>query len=585
MKKNFLFAMAMAAVFAGCSSDDDPVTNAGENALKGEGYVSLALSLPTTPTTRGANDAFADGTPGEYKVNNATLILFSGDDEANATFDGAYDLTLGSEIADADNDNITSSYQITKQISGVDGTKAYALVVLNHNSIFSVGTNNALAINTVPVTNLTESSKFSEVLAIVSDASFYSTDNFMMLNAPLSNVIGGEAATAPALSNVTTLAQIDKSKIYPTEAEAKANCAGSIFVERAVAKATLTAVHGSTTEGTLPYKIQGWALDNTNSKSYLVRNVECAPDYFGYSSGKFTPANYRFVGHTPIGETSIQPTTTLYRTYWAKDVNYADATEPLTSSTSISSWAEADGESPLYCKENTFNVANQIVKQTTRAVVKVQFNDGNDFYTVNDGNAIVTDYNASIKAFLLSNAQIISWLNDNSTSQTFDANDFDITMASDVDANGILKFESYTLNATGQAKLNSGFDLSTLPIVKELVNEYVVIRKYVNGMAYYDVLIKHFGDDLTPWNNWESTDKPSAADSYPGTNAEANYLGRYGMVRNNWYDLNVTSIKKIGSPVVPNVTTDITQDDDIDSYINVKINILSWAKRTQNVIL
>ena len=51
MKKNFLFAMAMAAVFAGCSSDDDPVANAGENALKGEGYVSLALSLPTTPTT------------------------------------------------------------------------------------------------------------------------------------------------------------------------------------------------------------------------------------------------------------------------------------------------------------------------------------------------------------------------------------------------------------------------------------------------------------------------------------------------------------------------------------------------------
>ncbi len=62
-------------------------------------------------------------------------------------------------------------------------------------------------------------------------------------------------------------------------------------------------------------------------------------------------------------------------------------------------------------------------------------------------------------------------------------------------------------------------------------------------------------------------------------------MGRYGLVRNNWYDIQVTEIKKIGSPVVPNITTDKTPDDNIDAYISAKINVLSWAKRTQSTIL
>ena len=46
-----------------------------------------------------------------------------------------------------------------------------------------------------------------------------------------------------------------------------------------------------------------------------------------------------------------------------------------------------------------------------------------------------------------------------------------------------------------------------------------------------------------------------------------------------------TAIKKIGSPVVPDITTDNTPDDNIDAYISAKINVLSWAKRTQSTIL
>jgi hypothetical protein len=58
------------------------------------------------------------------------------------------------------------------------------------------------------------------------------------------------------------------------------------------------------------------------------------------------------------------------------------------------------------------------------------------------------------------------------------------------------------------------------------------------------------------------------------------------MVRNNWYDVNITAFNKIGLPVDPSVTVSNpdTPDDKIEDskYISVKINVLSWAKRTQN---
>lgn len=107
------------------------------------------------------------------------------------------------------------------------------------------------------------------------------------------------------------------------------------------------------------------------------------------------------------------------------------------------------------------------------------------------------------------------------------------------------------------------------------------IDEYKNGESYYFVRIKHFGDDMTPWNT-DETPKPSNL-VYPTDNQAGNYLGRYGVLRNNWYDIAVEGVKGLGSATVPAVTP--TTDDELKSYIAVKINVLSWAKRTQGAIL
>ena len=65
--------------------------------------------------------------------------------------------------------------------------------------------------------------------------------------------------------------------------------------------------------------------------------------------------------------------------------------------------------------------------------------------------------------------------------------------------------------------------------------------------------------------------------------ADGKYLGRYGVVRNNWYELQVSAIKNLGSPTIP--TAPENPDDENQYYLTFKVNIHSWAKRVQNVIL
>lgn len=101
------------------------------------------------------------------------------------------------------------------------------------------------------------------------------------------------------------------------------------------------------------------------------------------------------------------------------------------------------------------------------------------------------------------------------------------------------------------------------------VNAGKKVSCYANGVAYYPVMIRHFDDNQTPWRNVE----------YGGN--ENNFLGRYGVLRNNWYEINVTGIRDIGYADVPEVYG--TPDDPMESYISVEINVLSWAKRSQNV--
>lgn len=592
MKLNkFLLSAIAAASLTACSDSPEIVdNNKGHWNADGTGYVSLSISMPDNVGSKGSranNDIFEKGDDNEYAVKNATLVIFSGDtdDEASMKIEAAYDLPLSFTTVGGNGDQIISKGKLTKQINKITKTYAKALVILNMPSNLHLD-GNSLTYDVPTATGTTKETfngTFTDFQALQSklNVDVDDTKGFTMTNAPLTK--GQSGTTAPTTGETTTLATINKDNIKPTAEEASNHPAAEIYVERSVAKVTVNNSTGTTptitTNTNIKYSIDGYVLDNTNTTSYIVRNAdETATKWYNLKSKSASVSGsdqYRFIGTSPVYGS-------YYRTYWAKDPNYTNlagqtgqAKVGLTTNTTYDTFTSIDKAS--YCMENTFDVANQAQENTTRAILKVQMwtgedgNKGHTYYMYNDDATTFTDNLASAANNIVNS---LAGVPSGTTVQ-------EVVLEGLV--NGKAKIKHIKINS-------SATEVSTGNIFESLKNYFGDITVYTNGYAYYPVLIKHFGDQLTPWNiegtgkEW-STTQPSTNNIYPGTDEERNnnYLGRYGVVRNNWYELKINSVKRPGKPAI-NTPKD-TPDDELDSYISVSINILSWAKRSQDVDL
>lgn len=593
MKKTLLFSVALAGLMLGSCSSSDDLNGGGNNTgsnQSGDGYVSLSLNLPTRSgsMSRAANDKFDDGLADEYAVKNGTLILFEGANETDATFAGAYELkNLSMNLVGTNKDNITTTTKITQKINNglSSGTNSfYAIVVLNNNGTLAV--DDATATLKVNGEDFPPTKKISDLqnLELTRNASDFATTGFLMMNAPLASVKGGE--TSPTGAEISVASKIDKDHIYATEALAKANSSASIYVERALAKVDVTASKptGNLEDGAkVSYTVKGWVLDNTNKKTYYLRNTSNSSEWLSLKTTSTVPTKpYRFVGDNPM-ESSVK----LYRTYWAKDPNYDVKPSTLSEDfntignkapASLKSLGEHD-----YCLENTFNVPQQTQDVTTRVIIAAQLkDDGKTFYVVNDNESELLDEDKmkeAVKSAFLNNTDVQAWIKTGlKAGEKIDENDLDVTVASTAGNN----VPTVSVNATGNAKYTSGAAPTVIADITNIMKT-IKVATYENGISYYPVRIKHFGDELTPWKSSETPLPTVSTGAYPTNNQAANYLGRYGVLRNNWYNIDVQGIKKLGSPVVPEVTGDT--DDELAAYISVKINVLSWAKRTQGATL
>lgn len=612
--KKFMIAALAAGMLTACSDSAVVETPAGGGAqwgADGTGYVSLNINLPKT-TSAGRtndNDQFNDGNANEWAVNDAILVLFtkgSTDAEGDYLYQAAYQLPVNFNQTGDTDDQITATAQITKRIQAIDDNNIKALVILNGISSGAFKCANGVAVDDKENASLKYIDKdgheqdmeagtttFSNFQAYTSRISTDVSKGLLMMNAPLTDAQSGTGALVFTGKTVSTLSEIIADNIKNTAAEAAAAPAANIYVERAVAKVTMSNTNitgkvpgGTSTPRTLDYEILGIALDNTNSTSYLVRNADLITEaMMGLRSASTTvqgrATGYRMIGNVTVGDDKPDAGTALYRTYFAKDVNY-DENATLTTSNTISEYnakwvaPAAVAGSPLYCLENTFDVAHMDFHNTTRAILKVQIGDGSDHYIMHNwDNAGDTWCNetemkdkvrANIQAMAVYQGQTIS----------------EVVMEEKAGIQNVWVLKSYKVGTT---VTENGTDFDT---AKNRIGD---VYKYVGGIAYYEVRIQHFGDDLTPWNNGEFTvgNEPkegSINTIYPTTpDQDGNYLGRYGVLRNNWYNITVNSVKRIGTPFIPAVSGVTTPDDVINSYITVNINILSWAKREQGVDL
>lgn len=587
MKRFNLIPLALTTLMLGaCSSEDGLNLGNGSSVAQGEkGYISFSLNLPAVKgMANRANDVFDDGDAAEYNVKDATLLLFSGANEGEATFAGAYPLTLTGGTSDGD--NITTTYQITQAVTKPTGNnnKVYAMVVINGKAgnvlTESGGTwsikGQTLTASTTKYKYLAGAAYNLSNTDVANIASTADGGCFLMTNAPLYTKAGG--VSNPTGGSVQTLTEINPNNIFTTKEEAKANPAANVYVERAVAKVTVT---GNTTgtgagDNIANYEIKGWTLDVTNQSSYLVRNVNDA-DWWSLKADGVN--DYRFVGAAAVADG-------LYRTYWGIDPNYSTGGTFTTLAGTTPTSLKAVGEND-YCLENTFDLTQMNQDQTTRVIVAaaLDFNKdgkGDDFYVLdNDKSNTALTFDGitnTVKAAYLANGTVVGLLKANlKPDQSIGAEDLDVTFDQKATTGGYVTVTEITIKDASASKFKTGaipegLQAANNDAIIADVNAAHKIAYYKGGVSYYPVMIKHFGDDLTPWNNGEV---------YGSNNAD--FLGRYGVLRNNWYSINVTGIKSIGDPEVPKVYG--TPDDPSESWISVTINILSWAKRSQSVDL
>ena len=602
MKKRFYLLGMLAAglTFAGCTDDIDDASGNGGNATVGDGYVKVAINLPTTSgnSTRSENDQFDDGLEAEYHVNDVVLALFYGANEGSATCKWATDLTTSWSLVGTTDDNITtkSEFVVNEVPKPGENESVYAFVIVNNSGYFGVS-GNKLTYNAEGSSLTNFEGTLSELFTIASTvdltkiASTTSNEgkgNFMMTNAPISDKASVQSSQTSGWD--PTISTLVKVNVYDDEPTAEDETPTPIYVERVAAKVQVTVdgedntldVSGDTYNGAT-VTFDKWILQNTNKKTYLVRNVGSGEDaawktWITHFNASAANSLNRFVG----AESGALP----YRTYWGIDPNYEKiesgnldgnfniiSQEPSTDGSD--GWLVPTGSSSqlipvAYCAENTTEAQAMAHNQLTGVLLKATFKpsgavEGSNFFTCNDISTIYTedDMIAAIEYILATGSDEIK-LGEGEEIQIKDGAE----AATISDSNGLKGvFEVKTSN--------SPKDLTNVQATA-ILKEYTIIKFYKGGVTYYYTsLIKHFGDYYTPIAK-------GGVDALSSYN-DGDHLGRYGVVRNNWYELNIKSVSGPGEPEIPEIPEEPADKE--HSYINTEINILSWAKRTQDVEL
>lgn len=542
MNKLYIAALAAGALLLpSCANNDQPENAPQDNTYSG--FMTLNFSLPVDNGTRTdpSNDGkpeggYDDGDAAEYDIKNGKLVLYQlASPESLSQVIFVTDIPTGtSEMEGTTTDNITKSYKVSVEVKNINkdftDNQYGVMAILNYGNNF-------------PIPEV--GSTLEEYMTTATDRAGYYTEGtetyFTMTNA-----LTFDRAADLAITGFKSLVPVPRSAIVPT-LEGQTLTPVDIYVQRVVAKVTL-----QNSTNTFPINtsdqfngdhvdVNGYAMDMTNKTTYPLQTVG--------TQGDALKSVARLFG----SETEFS------RFYWAVDPNYTSATAAdfdnieLTSTfnafnTETSKWPVS------YVRENTFNTDNMNQDQTTRMVIKatykLQNNAAETIYRV--GNLHLVNA-TGFKTDIVNAAS--------SLGKTITADDITLPTTA-----GTKKFSDITI-------ANMPSDLTMEALAKAFGAkdaDAAVIAVYENGLCYYPIRLRHFNDTQTPWENNEDY-------------TEARHLGRYGVVRNNWYQVTINAVSGPGLPDVP--PTPPTPDDEKKYYMNASIKILSWAKRPQSVTL
>lgn len=522
MKKFSFLVAALLVAMAGCQKEPQaqPENDSATNA-EAVGYVSLKISLPSTSGTKADTD-FEDGTADEYKVNDVTVVFYDADGKYvyhTAVSTKPWDKN-GTETDDITVTGKTEAIKIEENADKI----AKALVLINSGNFYTTYEDNFAPQAIGAVAN---------VKALTGEDG----DSFFMSNAPYYKD-----------GKFETLVDV---KVADNEHSAL-DQAASVKVERAAAKVTVNASYGGVMDAwmiedaTESYEASfiSWGLSVTNKSFYLVRN--------GYDK---TITDWFKASGDPINEGLLGS-----RIYMAVDPNYdAVYTSPseddfyfITKDTEF----ELESDEYTYCPENTFCIESMRENQTTTAIMKVRITPNR------------TGSSTDKTWFQVGTGKMVYTIDEFAEYMVGKVKEVDgITITEeDILALDFIAGECGAIAVTGTTKT---------------LGDYVgPLNCYKDGYCYYPVKIRHFDDETLGYDAVDGFKETFTANGYMYQPSD---LGRYGVLRNTWYKINVHGVSAPGSSTIPE-PGDIL-DDKYEQYVACSIDVLAWSVREQNVIL
>lgn len=623
-----LWACCLAALLLFGACEKEILVNETDSPSSPASYLEVVLDLGQAVASRaetsGGDATLQHGEEQEYQIHDACLLLFAGNDANNpdnAIFIAGAHMSGVIPTETKPNDHISRRYRTTIKFDDFQEaatTQYWALVIANPNNLISV-TRNSFTINS-ETHYAGDEYKYSAFKALGFEVPigqhphgyFKGNDGYLLMtNALLYNNKESELAAGaepmPVPVNVT-----GKFTPQPTDDEEKW---AIVYLERTGAKVNVQLKDGvrynedgfwfehnytthfgaeTSKETFVTTRIIGWNLVNINVNAYLIRHWDS--EWLKLASNGIAPTTYRF-----LGSSSEESDKSLYRVNYSQSAHYDETLSVYLlminqyASSGGDNWSKTIYGSPRafwnsvlnttdahYCSENTMPAAAMMVKNATLVNVCVHFainpNDGGDFYIINGDKANMYDL-AALKAHLATLGSVSA-----------EKINLTTTFAPEMACGGPRTISTETVGLTDDeiTSINS-------------LNGNYRIECYKGGNAFYLVPIAHFGDDLTPWHKSESPspepiednpldDNVNVNHSYPSKHRDANYLGRWGVVRNNWYVLTINGIKAIGDsydyrwyPEV--IKADRTPLDYYDSQLQVKIQVKPWTLRDQSVTI
>ena len=549
---NFLVTFSACALFAACANDEMP---GGNNLPQGNGeqaFIAVRLAAPNAMTR-----AFQDGEPEENAVTKAHFYFFNNEGEA-VTVDGTDNCI----------DNKSVSFNTESSDENVEETGN--LLVLENVDI-ELPTKMVVVLN--PPSGLTTGSKSLSDLQAAMDCS--STSSFVMSNSIYLNGSNQEVNAVDITANIaetSTAAEANPAVVHVERVLARVdvknnNNALSNYSDDTDIKAS--EINGQTTPTTdkVIAVVKGWGLANTNKTSYLLKKL---------GSGWATTAP--FTGWNDAAN---------HRSYWAETTGLNSSVNENPNYKDMETAAQTEMPVTQYCQERT-GITDAKNGNPTELLVIAELQVDNQAVTIARYAGQYYTVDALLDQFLTMTGDIYIKATDGSGTP----NDWTKLDKSYLKLRPRTTSESESSVAAYEAVLDlkdsyttgysfasddQGSGIMQLTDVEAKLNAFTA-QLWYEGRTYYHVPITH---DL----DGKAADDP----------------GRFGVVRNHLYNIAISGITGLGTPIPGDTNGDEDDPDDSEdpgkdpidpedpednnSYLAAEINILSWNVIDQNVEL